>query len=125
MLLAVASDRPSAAGTVGSTAQLLGQISGCIADAGLNDARTLSILRDHDQDTYLTARRVFWTAFMLDRFHASSRSKDIMLPLHAGSLSRDDHQALGGDIGYHLARKSPPIRHTLCETDDLQVPLRL
>jgi hypothetical protein len=54
----------------------------------------------------MTARRVFWAAFILDRFHASGHSKDMMLPLQAGSLSRDDHTALGGDVGYHLARKS-------------------
>jgi hypothetical protein len=51
------------------------------------------------------ARRVFWTAFILDRFHASGHSKDIMLPLQSGVLSRDDYAALGGDVGYHLARK--------------------
>lgn len=63
------------------------------------------MLREHDQDTYLAARRVFWTAFILDRFYAAGRSKDIMIPLHSGSPSRDDHAALGGDISYHLARK--------------------
>lgn len=104
MLLAVASDRPGP-GTVGSTAQLLGQIAGFITEMGLNDSRVLNVLRDQDQEVFQTARRVFWTAFILDRFHASSRSKDILLPLHSGSLSRDDYSALG-EVGYHLARKS-------------------
>jgi hypothetical protein len=44
LLLAVASDRPAGPSSVGSTAQLLGQISGCIADAGLNDTRMLTVL---------------------------------------------------------------------------------
>jgi hypothetical protein len=36
---------------------------------------------------------------------SSSHSKDIMLPLQSGGLSRDDYTALGGDVGYNLARK--------------------
>jgi hypothetical protein len=104
ILLALASDRPGPA-TVGSIAQLLGQLAGCIADAGLNDARTLNTMKEQDREIYLTARRVFWTAFIIDRFHASGHSKDLMLPLHSGGLSRDDHLALGGDVGYNLARK--------------------
>jgi hypothetical protein len=104
ILLALASDRPGPA-TVGSVAQLLGQLAGCIADAGLNDARTLNALKEQDREVYLNARRVFWTAFIMDRFHASGHSKDIMLPLQSGGLSRDDHLALGGDVGYNLARE--------------------
>jgi len=104
ILLALASDRPGPA-TVGSVAQILGQLAGCIADAGLNDARTLSILKEQDREVYSTARRVFWAAFIIDRFHASGHSKDIMLPLQSGGLSRDDHVALGGDVGYNLARE--------------------
>lgn len=104
ILLALASDRPGPA-TVGSIAQLLGQLAGCIADAGLNDARTLNTYKEQDREVYLTARRVFWSAFIIDRFHASGHSKDTMLPLHSGGLSRNDHVALGGDVGYNLARK--------------------
>lgn len=103
ILLAAASDRPGS-GVFGSIAQLLGQIAGCMTDIGLNDARTLNALKDQDFEVFQTARRVYWTAFILDRFHASSRSKDLMLPLHAGSLTRDDYSALG-EVGYHLARK--------------------
>jgi hypothetical protein len=104
ILLALASDRPGPA-TVGSIAQILGQLAGCIADAGVNDSRTLNKFKEQDREVYLMARRVFWTAFILDRFHASGHSKDIMLPLQSGVLSRDDYAALGGDVGYHLARK--------------------
>lgn len=103
ILLAAACDRPGSGG-VGSTSQLLGQIAGCFTDAGLNDARTLSAIREQDLESFHAARRVFWTAFIIDRFHASARSRDLMLPLHSGSLSRDDFAALG-DVGYHLARK--------------------
>jgi hypothetical protein len=103
VLLAAACDRPGSGG-VGSTSQLLGQIAGCFADAGMNDSRVLNVLREQDLESFYAARRVFWTAFILDRFHASARSKDLMLPLHSGSLSRDDYVALG-DVGYHLARK--------------------
>lgn len=110
ILLALASDRPGPA-TVGSTAQLLGQLAGCINDAGLNDTRTLNMLKEQDREIYITARQVFWTAFILDRFHASAYNKDIMLPLQSGGLSRDDFSAMGGDVGYHLARKciSQPV----------------
>ena len=104
ILLALASDRPGPA-TVGSIAQLLGQLAGCITDAGLNDSRTLNMVKEQDREVYLTARRVFWAAFILDRFHASGHNKDIMLPLQSGVLSRDDYSALGGDVGFHLARK--------------------
>jgi hypothetical protein len=106
ILLALASDKPGP-GVVGSISQLLGQIAGCITEAGFNDIRVLNSLKDQDQDAFQGARRVFWTTFILDRFHASSRSKDIMLPLHSGSLTRDDYSALG-DLGYHLARTYCP-----------------
>lgn len=103
LLLVLASDKPGL-GVVGSTSQLLGQIAGCITESGFNDTRVLNSLKDQDLDAYQGARRAFWTALILDRFHASSRSKDIMLPLHSGSLTRDDYAALG-DLAYHLARK--------------------
>lgn len=102
ILLATASDRPGSV-VVGSTAQLLGQLAGCITDLGLNDSKTLNVLKEQDFEAFQIARRVFWTAFILDRFHASSRIKDLMLPLHVGSLTRDDYSALG-EVGYHLAR---------------------
>jgi hypothetical protein len=104
ILLALASDRPGPA-TVCSISQLLGQLAGCISDEGVNDLRTLSKFKEQDREVYLTARRVFWSAIILDRFHASSHSKDLLLPLQSGGLSRDDYAALGGDVGYHLARK--------------------
>jgi hypothetical protein len=63
-------------------------------------------MKEQDREIYLTARRVFWTAFIIDRFHASGHSKDLMLALHSGGLSRDDHLALGGDVGYNLTRTS-------------------
>lgn len=106
-LLAAATDRPGPV-VVGSTAQLLGQLAGFITDLGLNDSRTLSALKEQDIEAFQMARRVFWSAFILDRFHASSRSKDIMLPLHVGSLTRDDFSALG-EAGYHLARAAKII----------------
>ncbi|KAF2853316.1 hypothetical protein T440DRAFT_487751 [Plenodomus tracheiphilus IPT5] len=102
ILLAAASDRPGP-GVVGSTAQLLGQLAGCITETGLNDSKIVNALKEQDFELFQTARRVFWVAFILDRFHASSRSKDLMLPLHVGSLTRDDYSALG-EVGYHLAR---------------------
>lgn len=105
VLLALASDRPGPA-TVCSVSQLLGQIAGCISDEGVNDSRKLNKFKDQDREVYLTARRVFWSAIILDRFHAASHNKDLMLPLRSGGLSRDDYAALGGDVGYHLARKS-------------------
>lgn len=115
LLLALASDHPST-GPEGSTAELLGRIAGMITDIGLNDAKVLATLREQDHDVYLTARRVFWMSFIVDRFYASSRSKDIILPLFAGSVSRDDFNALG-ETGYHLARKSFEYLYpTLCLT---------
>ncbi|KAF1911098.1 hypothetical protein BDU57DRAFT_543480 [Ampelomyces quisqualis] len=103
ILLALASDRPGPA-TVCSIAQLLGQLAGCISDEGINDSRVLNKLKEQDREVYLTARRVFWAAYIMDRFHASGHSKDLMLPLQSGGLSRDDYLALGGDVAYHLAR---------------------
>lgn len=103
LLLALATDKP-APGVVGSTSQLLGQIAGCVSENGFNDARVLNPLKDQDLDLYHGIRRAFWTALILDRFHASCRSRDILLPLHSGSLTRDDYTALG-DLCYHLARK--------------------
>jgi hypothetical protein len=42
--------------------------------------------------------------FILDRFHASSMSSDLMLPLFCGGVSRDDAVALG-EVAYQLARE--------------------
>lgn len=88
---------------MGSTTGLLARISACIADAGINDTRTLAVMKEQDQELHQTARRVYWTAFILDRFHASSRSKDMMIRRYSGTLSRDDYSALG-EVGYYLAR---------------------
>ena len=103
VLLFIASDRPKP-GTVGNAAELLGRIAGVITETGLDDAKTLALLRDQDFELYQTARQTFWVAFILDRFHASSRDKNIMLPLHEGSPSREDYKLLGEEA-YHLARK--------------------
>ncbi|KAK7179944.1 hypothetical protein PSPO01_13943 [Paraphaeosphaeria sporulosa] len=102
VLLFIASDRPKP-GTVGNSAELLGRIAGVITEVGLDDAKTLTSLREQDIELYQAARQTFWVAFILDRFHASSRSKNLMLPIHEGSPSRDDHKLLG-DEAYHLVR---------------------
>lgn len=104
ILVFIASDRPTT-GTVGNAAELLGRIAGVISDIGLDDAKTMASLRDQDVELYQASRQTFWVAFILDRFHASSRSKNIMLPLHEGSPSRDDFKLLGEEA-YHLARKT-------------------
>ncbi|KAF1977316.1 hypothetical protein BU23DRAFT_550647 [Bimuria novae-zelandiae CBS 107.79] len=98
----IASDRPKP-GTVGNSAELLGRIAGVVTDIGLDDAKTLASLREQDFELYQAARQTFWVAFILDRFHASSRSKNIMLPLHEGSPSREDYKLLGEEA-YHIAR---------------------
>lgn len=102
IFLTFASDKP-ATGAMGSTAELLGRIAGRISELGLNDAKVLGSLQEQDIDSFDSARRLLWVAVILDRFHASSRTKDIVLPLHCGALSRDDFNALG-EVGYHLAR---------------------
>ncbi|KAJ4295371.1 hypothetical protein N0V90_007383 [Kalmusia sp. IMI 367209] len=102
VLLFIASDRPTP-GTVGSPAGLLGRLAGHITEIGLNDPKTLTLLREQDHELYQAARQTFWVAFILDRFHASSRSKDIILPLQSGLVSRDDYKVLGEEA-YHLAR---------------------
>lgn len=61
-------------------------------------------MKEQDLEVYQTARRVYWTALILDRFHGSSRSKDMMIRRYSGTLSRDDYTALG-EVGYYLARK--------------------
>lgn len=115
VLLFIASDRPKP-GTVGNSAELLGRIAGVVTEIGLDDGKTLSALREQDIELYQAARQTFWVAFILDRFHASSRSKNLMLPVHEGSPSRDDHKLLGEEA-YHLVRKSssacPECNHAI------------
>ena len=100
--LAFASDKAGPNG-MGRSAEYLGRVAARISDLGLNDSKVLDGLRDQDIEAYQAARRLFWVVFILDRFHAQSRSKDILLPLYCGSVSRDDSMALG-EAGYHLAR---------------------
>jgi hypothetical protein len=76
LFLVIASDRPSP-GLVGSTSALLYRVAACIDDVGINDAKTLAALRDQDTELYEAARRTFWVSYILDRFRATSRSKDI------------------------------------------------
>ncbi|KAF1997370.1 hypothetical protein P154DRAFT_283132 [Amniculicola lignicola CBS 123094] len=102
IFLILASDKPGSSAS-GTTVELLGRLAGRISDLGLNDSKTLATLRDQNFDNFEAARRVFWCSFILDRFHASSRTKDTALPLYCGTVSRDDFNALG-EGGYHLAR---------------------
>jgi hypothetical protein len=102
LFLVIASDRPTS-GMVGNTSELLSRVSGCFQDVGINDAKVLAALRDQDTETYEAARRTFWVALMLDRFHATSRSRDIVLPLYPGRLTRADYNMLG-ETSFHLAR---------------------
>ena len=118
--LFIASDRPGP-GTVGSPSGLLGRLAGIISEIGLNDAKTLAALRDQDYELFQAARQTFWVAFILDRFHASSRTKDLMLPLYCGSLSREDFKILGEEA-YHLARKSLYFVLSMSTYAALQVP---
>lgn len=103
LLLAFASDNAGPS-PIASPAELLGRTFGRMSDMGVNDAKVLSALREQDHESFQAARRLFWVTFILDRFHASSMSKDIQMPLFCGSVSRDDNHALG-DAGYHLARE--------------------
>jgi hypothetical protein len=88
--------------------ELLGRLSGRISDLGLNDAKIIGTLREQDRETHDEARRLFWVTFILDRFYASAKSKDAILPSNCGMVSRDDYDALG-EISYHLARKYQSI----------------
>jgi hypothetical protein len=101
--LTLASDKPGP-GPVGNAADLLGRLAGRISELGLNDTKVMRALREQDQDSFETSRRLFWVTFNLDRFHASSRGKDIALPLYSGSVTREDFVALG-ENAYHLTRK--------------------
>ncbi|KAF2193374.1 hypothetical protein K469DRAFT_745006 [Zopfia rhizophila CBS 207.26] len=100
--LAFASDKSGPAAMSGA-AELLGRVAGRISELGINDVKVITSIREQDHETFEVARRLFWVVFILDRFHASSMSKDIMMPLYCGSVSRDDLSALG-DVAYHLAR---------------------
>ncbi|KAH8730672.1 hypothetical protein GQ44DRAFT_767853 [Phaeosphaeriaceae sp. PMI808] len=110
ILLALGCDRPGPV-TAGNMSELLGILAACIDDAGLNNPGTLEMLKERDREVYLASRRVFWTAFILDRFHASGHNKSLKLPLLSGGLSRDDYMALGGDVGFHLARAAKTVGH--------------
>ena len=102
-LLAFASDKSGPNG-MGTAAEYIGRVAGRFSDLRINDTKHLSSIREQDIELFEVARRLFWVVFILDRFHASSMSKDILLPLHCGSVSREDNVALG-ETGYHLARK--------------------
>lgn len=103
LFLTIASDR-SGPGASANVTELLGRLVGRITMLNLNDAKTITSLRDQDRDTFYEARRLFWATFILDRFHASSQNRaTILYALHA-TVSRDDYHALG-EAGYHLARK--------------------
>lgn len=103
VFLIIASDKPGPSAS-GTTAELLGRLAGRLSDLGLNDAKVIANLRERDHETYHDSRRLFWVAFILDRFYASSRRKDTVMPPQCGTVSRDDFGALG-EAGYHLARK--------------------
>ncbi|CAI6315493.1 unnamed protein product [Periconia digitata] len=120
IFLIIASDRPGPS-TVGSTAELLGRLVGCINESGLNDAKVLSLLRSQDHDIYEAARRTFWVAFILDRFYAASREKSALFPLHSGSVTLDDLKALG-EVGYHLARAADILGQITFITQASKVP---
>ncbi|KAF2020872.1 hypothetical protein BU24DRAFT_10138 [Aaosphaeria arxii CBS 175.79] len=107
VFLIIASDRPST-DIIASTSELLGRLAGRISELGINDAKIVAALRDQDRELYEDSRRLFWTAFILDRFNASNKGRDMVLPLYAGSVSRDDYDALG-EVGYHLARAADII----------------
>lgn len=109
LFLLIASDRPSP-GRVGSTSRLLGLVAGCINETSINNANVSKGMREQDTEVYELSRRTYWVAFILDRFHAISRSQDLALPLHSGSPSRTDHDVLG-DTAYHLARKCRLLRY--------------
>ncbi|KAF2642803.1 hypothetical protein P280DRAFT_396283 [Massarina eburnea CBS 473.64] len=120
VFLILASDRPGPS-TIGSTAELLGRLAGCINETGLNDAKVISTLREHDHEVFQAARRTFWIAFILDRFYAASRDKNTLLSPHSGSVSREDFEALG-DLGYHLARAADIIGQVVFITRAARVP---
>lgn len=123
VFLIIASDKPAPGGV--SSAELLGRLAARVAELRLNDSRILATIKDQDYETFEASRRLFWATFILDRFHASSRTTDTLLPLHCGSLSRDDFNALG-EVGYNLARKSVRIslaNQYLHNTQELQILL--
>lgn len=102
--LTFASDK-SGPGALNSCAEILGRVTGRISDLGINDVKIINSIREQDPEAVDVARRLFWAVFILDRFHASSVSKDLLMPLTCGSVSREDQQAMG-DVGFHLARAS-------------------
>ncbi|KAF1956915.1 hypothetical protein CC80DRAFT_504024 [Byssothecium circinans] len=120
IFLIIASDRPTPS-TIGSTAELLGRLAGCISASGLNDMKVLATLRENDHDVFQAARRTFWIAFILDRFYAASRDKNTLLPSHSGSVSRDDYAALG-EAGYHLARAADIVGQVVFITQAANIP---
>ncbi|KAF2276694.1 uncharacterized protein EI97DRAFT_432941 [Westerdykella ornata] len=102
-LLIIASDKPASTNGLPDPALLLARLAGMVIATGLYDAKMLERLRDQDRETLEEARRVFWVAFILDRFLASVRGKDSLLPMHYGSASREDLNAMG-EVAFYLAR---------------------
>lgn len=87
-----------------SRAEWLGRAVGMITHLKLNSisAREKFVGTDEDTDDKL-GRRVYWSIFILDRWHAASISGLFQLPEHCSTLVAEDEVALG-DIPYQLAR---------------------
>lgn len=58
---------------------------------------------DLDSDERL-GRRIWWTLFILDRWHACSAATLMQIPEHSSTLVMQDQMILG-DTTYHIARK--------------------
>ena len=85
-------------------AEWLGRAVGMISHLKLNSipSREKLVIGDEDTDDKL-GRRVYWSVFILDRWHAASTSGLFQLPEHYSVLIAEDETVLG-NIPYQLAR---------------------
>ena len=87
-----------------SRAEWLGRAVGVITHLKLNSISSREKFAGNDEDTDdKLGRRVYWSVFILDRWHAASMSGLFQLPEHYSVLVTEDEVVLG-NVTYQLAR---------------------
>lgn len=116
IIMALESDNHGSATVLGragpSRAEWLGRAAGVAGQSEIHLIRPrerFSSEGDPDSDERI-ARRVWWSLFILDRWHASSTVDLLRLPENSSALLPDD-QILLGESTYHLVRLSFIIGH--------------
>lgn len=94
--------------SVGSQASYLGQAIAIAQDLRLHSYQE-GTYPQQDTDENL-GRRLWWTLVIIDRFHATGKAVNLMIPETSVVLYKDDQQNLG-QATYELARISLALAH--------------